>query len=49
MAELENGSTIKFTADVDGVEEQIEAVKDEDGTITYKVESTGEELDFRFF
>ena len=45
MAELENGSTIKFTADVDGVEEQIEAVKEEDGTITYKVESTGEELD----
>lgn len=45
MEDLDVGSTIEFTADLDGVEKQILAVKNEDGTITYTVIETGEEVD----
>jgi len=38
----EKGSTITFTANIDGVESQIEAVRNEDGTITYTTEINGE-------
>jgi len=38
---LEQGQTIVFTADVDGVERGIEGVKNADGTITYTTEIDG--------
>lgn len=45
MEDLDVGSTIEFTANLDGVEEQVKAIKNEDGTITYELVETGEELD----
>lgn len=45
MSQLENmaeGSTITFTADINGVEQTVEAVKNEDGSITYTAEINGE-------
>lgn len=38
---LEQGQTIVFTADVDGVERGIEGVKNADGTVTYTTEIDG--------
>ena len=43
--ELNNGSTIQFTANLDGVDQQIEAYKDEEGTITYTEILTGEQVE----
>ena len=45
LSELPEGSTIEFTADLDGVEKQVKAIKNEDGTIKYELIETGEELD----
>lgn len=42
LSEMASGSTIKFNADIDGVERTIEAVKNEDGTITYVADIDGE-------
>lgn len=42
LSELSTGSTITFTADVNGIEQEITAVKNEDGTITYTTEINGE-------
>lgn len=41
MEELAAGSTIEFTANIEGVEHQITALKEEDGTITYTAEVDG--------
>lgn len=42
LEQLSNGSTITFTADVNGVEQSVTAVKNEDGMITYTTEINGE-------
>lgn len=42
LSEMASGSTIKFNADIDGVERTIEAVKNEDGSITYIADIDGE-------
>lgn len=41
---LKDGQTLIFTADVDGVDTQIKAVKDEDGTINYEANIDGVEV-----
>lgn len=38
LAGLEEGSVIEFKAEVNGAEETIEAIKNEDGTITYQAQ-----------
>ena len=40
---LETGNVLEFTANVDGVESQVTAVKDEDGTVTYTADVNGTE------
>lgn len=45
MENLDVGSTITFTANLDGVEKQVRAIKNEDGTITYELIENGEGLD----
>lgn len=42
---LKENETITFTANVDDAEEKVQALKNEDGTITYTLETTGEELE----
>lgn len=43
MSELASGSTIEFTADVSGVQQKVQAVKEEDGTIRYVANVNGVE------
>lgn len=45
LKDLEEGSTIEFTADLDGIERQVTALKEEDGTITYTAEVNGESVE----
>lgn len=45
LAELTAGSTIEFTAELDGVERQVTAIKNEDGTITYTADVNGESVE----
>lgn len=45
MENLDVGSTITFTANLDGVEKQVRAIKNEDGTITYELIENGDGLD----
>lgn len=45
LSEVTAGSTIEFTADLDGVERQVTALKEEDGTITYTAEVNGESVE----
>ncbi|QEK18050.1 hypothetical protein LAJLEIBI_02065 [[Clostridium] hylemonae DSM 15053] len=42
LDQLSNGSTITFSADVNGVEQSVTAIKDKDGIITYTTEINGE-------
>lgn len=44
MEKLASGSTIKFTADIDGIQREITALKEEDGTITYTANIDGESV-----
>ena len=41
LDELSAGSTITFNADVDGVESEIQVLKNEDGTLTYSADIEG--------
>lgn len=43
LSELASGSTIEFTADVSGVQQKVQAVKEEDGTIRYVANVNGVE------
>ena len=42
LAQMSEGSTITFNAEINGVIEQVEAIKNEDGTITYSTVINGE-------
>lgn len=41
MESLASGSTIKFTAEIDGVDREITAIKNQDGTISYTADVNG--------
>lgn len=41
MESLASGSTIKFTADVDGVDREITAIKNQDGSVSYTADVDG--------